>query len=112
MTSFQKIAASVTCVAVICGAAIFWPVYKKKAIERELVEAAREYRGRAEQGDAKAEYSLGNSYAHGRGVPQDYVEAVRWFRKAADQGDATGQDGLGYMYYHGQGVTQDYAEAV
>src|SRR5260370_42113148 len=81
MTTLLKIAASVTCVAVICGAAILWPVYKEKATERKLAEAARL---RAEQGDANAQYSLGNMYRNGQGVPEDYAEAVRWFRTAAE----------------------------
>src|SRR5712671_2394904 len=112
MTSLRKIAASVTCVGVICGAAILWPVYKEKAAERKLVEAAMVIRVRAEQGEADAQYSLGASYAQGKGVPQNYTEAVRWFRKAADQGDAKAQNNLGFMSYYGQGVPQDYAEAV
>src|SRR5438128_229016 len=97
MISFWKIAAPVTCVAVICGAAILWPVYKKKAIERKLAEAARVDRVRAEQGDAKAQHSLGVSYYQGEGVPRDYDEAVRWYRKAAEQGDANAKYALGVM---------------
>src|SRR5882724_3270144 len=88
MTSLRKIAAPVTCVAVICGGAILWPVYKEKATERKLAEAARVIRVRAEQGEADAQYSLGNSYRKGEGVPRDYAEAVRWYGKAAEQGDA------------------------
>src|SRR5206468_907770 len=75
-------------------------------------EAVRWSRKAAEQGDAKAQYSLGASCANGLGVPQDDAEAVRWYRKAADQGDAMAQYGLGYMYGKGQGVPQNYAEAV
>ena len=70
-----------------------------------------------------AQYSLAQSYAHGRGVPRHYfvcvglgvglddIEAVRWFRKAAEQGLADAQFLLGWAYYHGQGVPQDFAEA-
>jgi hypothetical protein len=65
MTSLRKIAASVTCVAVIGGAAILWPVYKEKATERKLAEAARV---RAGQGDANAQYRLGKMYAQW-GIP-------------------------------------------
>ena len=36
----------------------------------------------AEQGDATAQYYLGNMYSVGRGVKQDDVEAVKWYRKA------------------------------
>jgi TPR repeat protein len=112
VTLVWRIAASVTCLAAICGVAILWPVHKKKAIERKLAETASVYRVRAEHGDAKAQYRLAVSYAQGEGVPRDYVEAVRWYRKAAEQGDANAQLGLGYMYDHGQGVPQDYVEAV
>jgi hypothetical protein len=57
---------------------------------------------RAEQGDAKAQYRLGASYAYGEGVPKDYTEAVRWCRKAADQGDVDAQYVLSDMYRNGQ----------
>ena len=42
-------------------------------------------RGRlaADQGDAGAQYNLGNMYANGEGVPQDDAEAVRWYRLGA-----------------------------
>jgi hypothetical protein len=107
MTSFWKIVASVTCVAVVCGAAITWLVH-----ERRLKEAARVYRLSAEQGDAKAQTKLGTMYIYGRGVPKDYAEALRLYRKSADQGDAGGQYGIGLSYFHGQGVPKDDAEAV
>ena len=74
---FWRVAAPLTCIAVIGGGVILWPVYKKNAMDRKLAEAAREYLVRALQGDAKAEYDLGASYDRGRGVPQDYIEAVR-----------------------------------
>jgi len=77
--------------------------------ERKLAEAARVL---ARQGDANAQYSLGNMYRNGQGVPQDYAESVRWFREAAGQGDAKAQNGLAYMYDTGKGVSQDHAEAV
>ncbi len=112
MTSLRKIAAPVTCVAVICGAAILWPVYKQEVIERKLAEAAKEYRVRAEQGDAQAQYQFGASFAKGDGVLKDRAEAVHSFRKAAEQGDAKAQYSLGVSYFQGQGVPQDYAEAV
>ena len=66
----------------------------------------------AEQGDAKAQSSLGFMYDKGEGIPEDDQEAVRWYRKAAEQGDAKGQFGLGGMYDKGEGVPQDYREAL
>src|SRR5436305_11345932 len=111
MTALRKIAAVVTCIAVISGAAILWLAYKKKRVERKLAEAARVDRIRAEQGDAKAQYSLGASYAHGEGVRRDYAEAARWFRKAADQGFAKAQHNLAFCYANGQGIPRAYTEA-
>ncbi|HHV6563032.1 TPA: tetratricopeptide repeat protein, partial [Haemophilus influenzae] len=70
------------------------------------------YRQAAEQGNAKAQFNLGNMYADGRGVKQDNFEAVKWYRKAAEQGYAEAQGSLGVMYQSGRGVKQDGVEAV
>ncbi len=75
-------------------------------------EALKELRQRAEQGDAKAAYDVGEVYVGGQGVPEDDAEAVRWFRKAADKGSAPAQWRLGAAYSDGWGVRQDRAEAV
>ena len=107
----RRIAATVLCLVVICGAAILWPAYKHIVAQRKLAETARQYRARAERGDADAECRLGYAHYYGKGVRQDYAEAVRWYRKAADQGIAKAQYDLGYLYHHGQGVPQDNAEA-
>ena len=63
------------------------------------------------QGDADAQWQLGDAYHYGRDVPQDDAEAVRWYRAAAEQGNAEGQWRLGNAYYFGRGVAQDHAEA-
>lgn len=112
MRPFGKVAGPIAYVALVFAAATLWPVYQKRATERKFAEAARAYGVRAEQGEATAQYGLGNSYRRGEGVPLDYAEARRWYRKAADQGDGKAQYGLGFMYRNGQGVPQDDAEAV
>lgn len=68
-----------------------------------------ELKAAAEQGDVKAQLSLGEMYARGEGVPQDYVEAAKWYRKAAEQGNADAQTTLGLMYSEGVGVPKDDA---
>ena len=78
----------------------------------DYTTAAKEFRLLAEQGDAVAQFNLGNMYDQGKGVPQDYAEAVRWHRLAAEQGIAVAQNNLGRMYNQGKGVPQDYPEAV
>lgn len=65
----------------------------------------------AEQGDAKAQVSLGLEYRRGRDVSQDYGLARTWFLKAAEQGSAEGQNNLGLMYDHGRGVEKDFVQA-
>ena len=65
----------------------------------------------AEQGNAEAQFVLGNLYDYGEGVNQDYREAVRLYRLAADQGHADAQHNLGLMYANGWGVLQDNKKA-
>jgi TPR repeat protein len=72
----------------------------------------QEYRAKAEQGDAEAQFNLGFCYDDGRGVTKNYGEAVKWYRKAAEQDYAPAQFNLGYCYANGQGVRKDKAEAV
>ena len=69
------------------------------------------YEQRAEQGDADAQYFLGNQYYLGRNVPQDNKKAIYWWKKAANQGHADAQSNLGAMYYYGKCVTQDDKKA-
>jgi hypothetical protein len=66
----------------------------------------------AEQGDAKAQYNLGLSYASGQGVPKDEAKAAQWFQKAAVQGYAEAQYILGLSHAKGHGVPQDETRAV
>lgn len=61
----------------------------------------------AGEGDARAQWQLGNCYADGRGVPKDDREAVKWYRLAAKQGEAEAQFYLGNCYVHGWGVPKD-----
>lgn len=44
--------------------------------------ALRIWRPLAEQGDARAQFSIGNMYANGQGVPKDMSEAMRWYQKS------------------------------
>ena len=74
-------------------------------------EAVKFHRLYAEQGDAEAQFNLGQMYREGLEVAQDYKEAVKWYCLSAEQGDARAQCDLGMMYDKGQGVEQDYKEA-
>ena len=74
-------------------------------------QAVKLFRQAAEQGDARAQYNLGQMYRKGEGVAQDGKQMVKWWRKAAEQGDADAQLGLGVMYNNGHSVVKDYKQA-
>jgi TPR repeat protein len=78
----------------------------------DFVTALKEWTALAEQGDASAQYNLGQMYDKGQGVIQDYKEAMKWFRSSAEQGITKAQNNFGVVYAKGKGVGQDYKEAV
>lgn len=80
--------------------------------KHDYASALSEYRRLAEQGDALAQFDLGQTYREGQGVKQNYAEAVMWYQKSAEQGHTNAQYNLGLIYANGQGVKQDKAEAV
>ena len=65
----------------------------------------------AGQGDANAQWMLGQALLTGSLGTTDEAEAVRWLQLAADQGHALAQRDLGMLYEQGQGVPQDVLEA-
>ena len=50
-----------------------------------MLEEVKLIRGKAELGDADAQYNLGLSYLNGYGVPQNNIVAEKWLRRAAQQ---------------------------
>jgi TPR repeat protein len=114
MTS-QKFAIGLVAVALFVGsmtahAADFSAGYKAYQ-RRDYTAALQIFRQLADQGNARAQFSLGVMYNKGQGVTQDYEAALRWYREAADQGYVLAQYNIGLMHSKGQGVPQDYAEA-
>ncbi len=77
----------------------------------EFKKAARIYSSLAGQGDAAAQFSLGEMYVKGKGVPQNDNEAFKWYRLAAEQGLAQAQYNLGSLYAEGKGISQSYQDA-
>lgn len=83
-------------------------------------EAVERWHDAAEQGDADAQYWLGEIYERGMGVKKDEAEASKWYRKAFErrreaveheQSDADARYWLGRLYYEGKGVEEDDAKA-
>lgn len=83
------------------------------ARDRGDYEAAlQNWRPLAEQGDALAQFNMGNMYGHGLGVEPDASTAFYWFHQAAEQGHVEAQSYVGGFYLAGIGVPQDYDEAL
>ena len=69
-----------------------------------FAQTANDYRKAAEQGDANAQYHLGNCYFNGYGVTKDGSQAIYWWKKAAEKGFPEAQVLLGSMYFNGTNV--------
>lgn len=82
------------------------------ALRRDYTTAYYFWRPLAEQGDAIAQFLVGEMYLSGAGVEQDDVEALRWLRRAADKNDADAQFEVGAMYHNGRGKERNVYEAV
>ncbi|MCR5338769.1 MAG: tetratricopeptide repeat protein [Lachnospiraceae bacterium] len=86
------------------------------SLHSRLVEKEKgsiiEYQQKAGQGDARAQYELGQCYTNGYGIEEDIEKAVFWYKKSAEQGYASAQYSLGDCYYYGEGVEEDEEKAV
>lgn len=63
------------------------------------------------QGDANAQYNLGNAYLRGNETEVNVNKSIEWFGKAAKQDHVKAKFKLGYLYLSGKGVAQDYDKA-
>jgi len=68
------------------------PKQHTKRTKQDLVDAVKQYRHDAEQGNAEAQYLLGCCYQFGDGIAKNKVEAGIWFRKSAKQGYGQAQE--------------------
>ncbi len=69
----------------------------------------------ARNGDAEAQYELGQFYYNGQYQGeqrrQDFSQALFWFEQASLKGHAQAQYYLGLMFYRGEGVPENYIQA-
>ena len=102
--------------------------YKGIGVEKNYEQAVQYFQMAAEQGLAKAQYSivsckyyskvvmkaqfsLGICYYYGEGVKKDYKKAVEYFQMAAYQGHSEAQMVLGDIYLKGLGTKQNFQKA-
>jgi uncharacterized protein len=88
-----------------------WMTKNRQGVAKDAHEASNRLQIAAEQGDAKAQSSLGEMYYNGRDAAQDYAEAAKWYRKAAEQGWTAAQHILGLMHRYGHGVERNKLRA-
>lgn len=87
-------------------------IYKETSRTFSLNSTFMENRKAAEQGDALAQYNLGQYYEIGINMDEDESMAFEWYSKAAKQGLVEAQDALGRCYHSGIGVERNDKEAV
>jgi hypothetical protein len=63
-------------------------------LTKDYSQAVIWYKLAADQGDASAQFNLGNMYFDEKGVAKNYSEALKWFRKAAAQDNQVAKDKL------------------
>jgi len=66
---------------------------------------------KAEAGDLKAQYDIGNMYLKGQGTVRNEQEAYKWFSTAAEKGYSRAQYKLGYLYHRGEKINRNKAKA-
>lgn len=71
-----------------------------------------ELMARAEAGDAKALFTLGNRYSFGEGVAKNLKMAFKFFEKSALAGSSDGMFNLATCYRLGEGAKKDVQQAI
>lgn len=79
--------------------------------EGKYKEAVKWIEKAANQGNDKAQHSLGYFYEIGEGIEQSYKEAFKCYTKAANQGNINSQYNLAQLYYTGKGVKINHEKA-
>jgi predicted nucleic acid-binding Zn-ribbon protein len=74
--------------------------------------ALKTWQPKASEGDAEAQFYVGEIYEKGLGILPDYDLAAVWYRKAANQGYSAAMVNLGYLYEKGFGVPQNSIAAL
>ena len=70
------------------------------------------YKILAENGNAIAQYNVGQAYREGKGVLKSDKLATQWYKKSAEQGYAEAQYFLGMAYYEGKGIIESRKSAI
>lgn len=72
----------------------------------EFDKAVKEWRDPAINGDADAQFNLGQAYKMGRGVKTDLNIALDWYKRAAEQGHLQASDSYGHLLHYQGKIAQ------
>ena len=78
---------------------------------QDLTQALAACQKASDEGDAQAQYELGEFYYEGKNAPRDLNQALSYFEKASLQGHAQAQFKLGTMFFRGEGVQANNVQA-
>lgn len=81
------------------------------SLPENLSEAISACQQAAKNGDAEAQYELGEFYYDGKRTPRDLAQALQWFEQASLKGHAQAQLRLGNMFFRGEGVPANNVQA-
>jgi TPR repeat protein len=81
-----------------------------KRFKQARSDLATRVHTRAEAGHPNAQFTLGERYYDGQGVPRDHSEAFHWFLLAAEGGHIRARTNVGMMLCVGRGVEKDGVE--
>lgn len=71
-------------------------------------EDIQKWEALAKQGNAEAQYNLGEAYSKGDGgLKEDKQEAFNWYERAANAGYMDAQMAMGFIYRGGEGIPMD-----
>jgi tetratricopeptide (TPR) repeat protein len=101
-------------VMVISSLVVAWDYYEllRSRVPRYQAHALAELKVKAEQGEASAQYMLGNYYYKKPGMATNWPEAFNWFGEAAGRGHPGAQLKLGLCYLRGEGTAQNYEASI
>ena len=63
---------------------------------------------KAEQGNVKSQYAIGEMYEKGKGTEVDINKAFKWYLEAAGKGNKKAAYKVGLFYYKGRAITKSY----
>ena len=67
---------------------------------------------KAEKGDIKSQYAIGEMYEKGRGTDRDLKKAFDWYSKASKKGYKKAEYKLGMAYLNGKGVRKSHSQSI